>query len=63
MIVRSQTAQRRLDNNQIAVVGGCFWATAILNAHPQTATGHQVIWLQSFKRKFSFYRVGQPVHE
>jgi hypothetical protein len=32
-----------------------------LNAHPETATGHRAIRLQSFKRKFSFGR-GQPVH-
>jgi hypothetical protein len=31
-----------------------------LNAHPVTATGRQVIWLQRFKRKFSFLGLDIP---
>jgi hypothetical protein len=31
-----------------------------LNAHPVTATGRQVIWLQSFERKFSFFALDNP---
>jgi hypothetical protein len=31
-----------------------------LNVHPVTATGRQVIWLQSFERKFSFLALDNP---
>ena len=31
-----------------------------LNAHPETATGRDAIWLQRFKRKFSFFRTDAP---
>ena len=32
-----------------------------LSVHPEPATGHRAIWLQSFERNSSFFAVGHPV--
>jgi hypothetical protein len=64
MIGDHRPAQRRevTDVHQISGGSAEVAKPSDLNAHPVTATGRQVIWLQSFERKFSFFGVGQPVH-
>jgi hypothetical protein len=49
-------ARRRGSTGKQADRGGCAGGRRPrgLSAHPETATGHRAIWLQSFERKFSF---------
>jgi hypothetical protein len=50
------------EDNQTAVAAPEDVVPVDLSAHPETATGHRAIWLQSFERKFSFFAIGRPVH-
>ena len=61
---RSQVPRRRgrADVNQIAMTCQRRSGRRDLSARPEPATGHRAIWLQSFERKFSLFRVGHPVH-
>ena len=62
MIRDHRPAQRRetTDANQIAAASRRSLNLRDVNAHPETATGHRAIWLQSFKRKFSFFDLDDP---
>jgi hypothetical protein len=48
------------EDNQTAVAAPEDVVPVDLSAHPETATGHRAIWLQSFERKFLFLRLDDP---
>src|SRR5258708_7088393 len=62
MIVRSRTAQRTevWTTSKSRRLRGASSGHRDLSAHPEAATGHQSIWLQSFKKE-NFLFVGLDI--
>ena len=50
-----------MDANQIAAAFRTTLSLRDLTAHPEPVTGYRAIWLQSFRRKFSFFAQDIPL--